>query len=368
MKRDSECRTSVLWIVSLLGVFLFAGPHISQAKAISTANDLDGLEVFEQCAAFNTADSACPLCWWVLRVVFGRAAAARATAVRVGAARVGTTSAATRGTSGLVGRGNASRWGSQANRGASRVRGSASPSPSSRYQYQTQATRGAGRSTPSGAARMGTTRSSQQPVARNSRSTPAKGYRDKAAARRNELQKARSQGRAAATSRPTSTVRRGAHRSTPNGVSRTGTTRQTQQRVARNPRRTRADSREIRKTERLNKLQEARSQGYAAAPSRSVAARGTGRSTNGGVSQGAKAYKHSFKYADRVRKRAIADPLSHNFPYSFDDAILATKPMLRKNGYKIFRLTGNMNGKNGVFEIGLTRDGVIDHRFFRPLK
>ena len=38
-------------------------------------------------------------------------------------------------------------------------------------------------------------------------------------------------------------------------------------------------------------------------------------------------YKHSFKYADRVRMRGVQDPVSHNFPYSFDDAILATKPI-----------------------------------------
>jgi len=79
-------------------------------------------------------------------------------------------------------------------------------------------------------------------------------------------------------------------------------------------------------------------------------------------------YKHSFKYADRVRMRGVQDPVSHNFPYSFDDAILSTNPIFEKNGYKMFQQTGTMNGKNGVFEIGLTKDGIIDHRFFRPIK
>lgn len=37
------------------------------------------------------------------------------------------------------------------------------------------------------------------------------------------------------------------------------------------------------------------------------------------------AFKHSFKYADRVRMRAVQDPVSHNFPNSFDDAYLVTK-------------------------------------------
>ena len=79
-------------------------------------------------------------------------------------------------------------------------------------------------------------------------------------------------------------------------------------------------------------------------------------------------YKHSFKYADRVRMRGVQDPVSHNFPYSFDDAILSTNPILKNNGYKMFQQSGTMNGKNGVFEIGLTKDGIIDHRFFRPVK
>lgn len=66
--------------------------------------------------------------------------------------------------------------------------------------------------------------------------------------------------------------------------------------------------------------------------------------------------------------RAVQDPVSHNFPYSFDDEILSTNPLLKVNGYKIFQQQGTMNGKNGVFEIGLTKDGIIDHRFFRPTK
>lgn len=81
-----------------------------------------------------------------------------------------------------------------------------------------------------------------------------------------------------------------------------------------------------------------------------------------------KALKHNFKYANRVRVRAVQDPVSHNFPYTFDDNILATKPILKNNGYKIFQKAGTMNSKKGVFEIGLTKDGIINHRFFRPRK
>ncbi len=80
------------------------------------------------------------------------------------------------------------------------------------------------------------------------------------------------------------------------------------------------------------------------------------------------AFKHGFKYAPRVRARGVQDPVSHNFPYSFDDEILSMTPTPKKNGYNIFQMPGTMNSKPGVFEIGLTKDGVIDHRFFRPTK
>jgi RHS repeat-associated protein len=91
---------------------------------------------------------------------------------------------------------------------------------------------------------------------------------------------------------------------------------------------------------------------------------------------------HGMPYHPRVRARAVQDPVSHNFPYSLDDAILATTPEIKDSGYKIYRLRGTMTGsvvtdskgnrtqkhKEGVFEIGVTKDGVIDHRFFRPDK
>jgi hypothetical protein len=74
----------------------------------------------------------------------------------------------------------------------------------------------------------------------------------------------------------------------------------------------------------------------------------------------------SPRYAPRVRMRGVEDPTSHNFPYSFDKGILRTRPILKNNGYQMFQKPGTMNGKNGVFEIGRLRNGVINHRFFRP--
>ncbi|MEE1945904.1 DUF6443 domain-containing protein [Pedobacter sp. KR3-3] len=73
-------------------------------------------------------------------------------------------------------------------------------------------------------------------------------------------------------------------------------------------------------------------------------------------------------YDPRVRARGVEDPTSHNFPYSFDEAILKTKPILKNNGYRIYQKQGTMNGKPGVYEIGVNSQGVIDHRFFRPTK
>ncbi len=78
--------------------------------------------------------------------------------------------------------------------------------------------------------------------------------------------------------------------------------------------------------------------------------------------------KVARKYAARVRARGVQDPRSHNFPYSFDDEILATTPIPKANGYNIYQKAGTMNDKTGVFEIGVRSNGVIDHRFFRPYK
>jgi len=64
-----------------------------------------------------------------------------------------------------------------------------------------------------------------------------------------------------------------------------------------------------------------------------------------------------------------------------DDIILSTKPLLQKDGYRIFQHPGSMTGKlsvnpktgiktqtykDGVFDIGVRKDGVINHGFFRP--
>ncbi len=94
--------------------------------------------------------------------------------------------------------------------------------------------------------------------------------------------------------------------------------------------------------------------------------KGGTKAVNAAADAGKSVVKHPYKYHDRVKMRALEDRPAHNFPYSFDDEILKTQPILRDDGYKIYQLEGELNGKKGVFEIGILPDGVIDHRFFRP--
>jgi hypothetical protein len=89
-------------------------------------------------------------------------------------------------------------------------------------------------------------------------------------------------------------------------------------------------------------------------------------SGSGGTAGSIDDVSSGLNYAGRVRGRGVQDPVSHNFPYSFDEGILATDPISKANGYNMFQKAGSMNGKDGLFEMGVTKDGVIDHRFFRP--
>ena len=99
---------------------------------------------------------------------------------------------------------------------------------------------------------------------------------------------------------------------------------------------------------------------------------GTALGGGGAVRMGARVAiryaEDGLQYADRVRQRGLEDPTSHNFPYSYDKVILGTKPIQKPNDYKIYQAPGTMNNRSGFFEIGVNKDGVIDHRFFRPDK
>ncbi len=92
--------------------------------------------------------------------------------------------------------------------------------------------------------------------------------------------------------------------------------------------------------------------------------------------------QRSLTYDARVLRRAIEDPGFHNFPYSFDSAILSTIPTVEANGYALYRLpgwaaTGLESGsvlkvkdaidvvRTGEYQIGVM-NGVVTHRVFIP--
>lgn len=77
------------------------------------------------------------------------------------------------------------------------------------------------------------------------------------------------------------------------------------------------------------------------------------------------AFSHGYKYAARIRARALQDPVAHNFPYSFDDFILKAKPILQQDGSLLYREAGFLNGKAGFYELGLNPNtNTIFHRTF----
>ncbi|KLN61002.1 hypothetical protein WH96_11300 [Kiloniella spongiae] len=75
-------------------------------------------------------------------------------------------------------------------------------------------------------------------------------------------------------------------------------------------------------------------------------------------------------YTKRVLKRQLDDPRYHGFPYSFDNLILKTTPIMKPKGYRLYQYPGYALGDNklnkGVYELGVRIDGVINHRVFRP--
>lgn len=73
----------------------------------------------------------------------------------------------------------------------------------------------------------------------------------------------------------------------------------------------------------------------------------------------------AYTYAPRVRERAVQDPGAHNFPYSFDQEILKTRPIKEVDGSNTYILSGSMNDKNGFFILGVNeRTKTIFHRSF----
>ena len=97
------------------------------------------------------------------------------------------------------------------------------------------------------------------------------------------------------------------------------------------------------------------------------------RVAEGSLSPTLQAGDRSFIYGDRVLARAKeAGDSYHNFPASFDTEILTRGTRTEiSDGYVQYTLRGNINGVDGVYEIGARPSGladaeVITHRFFRP--
>ena len=67
------------------------------------------------------------------------------------------------------------------------------------------------------------------------------------------------------------------------------------------------------------------------------------------------------EYAPRIRERAVEDPKGHNFPYSFDQVILKTKPTTIKGGALGYAMKGFLNGKEVVYNM-IVKNGKIVHR------
>ncbi|MGH2917078.1 MAG: hypothetical protein ACRDLS_00545 [Solirubrobacteraceae bacterium] len=78
------------------------------------------------------------------------------------------------------------------------------------------------------------------------------------------------------------------------------------------------------------------------------------------------AFEHGYKYHPRVRQRGVEDPRAHNFAYSLDDAILKQAPIKQADGSLLYRKSGSINGKDGVYEIAVNPDtGTIFRRTWR---
>jgi len=77
------------------------------------------------------------------------------------------------------------------------------------------------------------------------------------------------------------------------------------------------------------------------------------------------AYSHGYNYHPRIRIRGVQDPKAHNFPYSFDDQILSTHPIIQDDGSLLYSVPGFMNQTNGHYQIAINPEtNTIFHRTF----
>lgn len=87
----------------------------------------------------------------------------------------------------------------------------------------------------------------------------------------------------------------------------------------------------------------------------------------GMAATGGKLTKKILKYQDRVED---ATDLYHNFPRAFDDHIIENGAWSQriKDGADWFEMPGTVNGKSGMYQIGINRAGEVFHRNFMEIK
>ncbi len=67
-------------------------------------------------------------------------------------------------------------------------------------------------------------------------------------------------------------------------------------------------------------------------------------------------------YHPRIRSRAIQDPKGHNFPYTFDQIIMSSEPIVQEDMSLLFRHPGSINSAEGFFEIAINPEtNVVFH-------
>jgi hypothetical protein len=81
---------------------------------------------------------------------------------------------------------------------------------------------------------------------------------------------------------------------------------------------------------------------------------------------GGKIAGRGLKYAHSIRAKALLDPVGHNFPHSFDDVILATKPIVQSDKTLLYVVPGHVNSKAGFYTIVVRPDtNTMIHRAFQ---
>jgi hypothetical protein len=84
------------------------------------------------------------------------------------------------------------------------------------------------------------------------------------------------------------------------------------------------------------------------------------------VPGGGKIAGKGLKYAHSIRAKALLDPVGYNFPHSFDNMILSTKPIVQSDKTLLYVAPGHVNNKAGFYTIVVRPDtNTVIHRAFQ---